>query len=119
MTGGLLFNLRTGDEYTGHVLDWDQRKWVLVKGPASYLVLDEDIEIEVMKRYVDLLAPTVHAITADNSGLLVSVSSKPEDDATLLPPYLRLSKSPSLQNLPTIQIYQVSKSWFDLVQKLI
>src|SRR5882757_1527300 len=72
----------TGNVHTSNIIDWDQRRWYTVTGPKKLLPAEEGLEIEILKRHIDQLGPNVHSITVDDDGLLVSISSDPEDDKT-------------------------------------
>ena len=80
------------------IIDWDQRRWFMVKGSTELLPPEGKIEIDIIERYIDHLAPSVHSLTVDNEGLLVSVSSDPNDDATLVTYYPRVCNCPSLRD---------------------
>lgn len=95
--------------HTGQVIDWDQRRWYTVEGPVSLIPPDEDVDIDVLKRYVGQLGQTVQSITVDDKGILVKVSSDPEDDRTLTTNYPRFATAPSLQNCLTVQLSQLTE----------
>jgi len=97
------------DQHTTNIIDWDQRRWYTIKGSTKFLPPEEGREIDVLKRYIDLLAQNVHSITVDDEGLLVAVSSNPEDDETQVIHYPRYSEVPSLQDCPTIRLSQLTE----------
>ncbi|OBT72659.1 hypothetical protein VF21_08570 [Pseudogymnoascus sp. 05NY08] len=98
-----------GNVHTGQVIDWDQRRWYTIEGPVSLIPPDEDVDIDVLKRYIGQLGQTVQSITVDDKGLLVKVSSDPEDDRTLTTHYPRFATAPSLQNCLTVQLSQLTE----------
>ncbi|KFY47289.1 hypothetical protein V494_00044 [Pseudogymnoascus sp. VKM F-4513 (FW-928)] len=98
-----------GNLHTGQVIDWDQRRWYTVKGPLSLIPPDGDVDIDILKRYVGQLGQTVQSITVDDKGLLIKVSSDPEDDRTLTTNYPRLAAAPSLQDCLTVQLSQLTE----------
>ena len=98
-----------GDLHTTNIIDWDQRRWYTINGSTKFLPPEEGREIDVLKRYIDLLAQNVHSITVDDEGLLVSVSSNPEDDQTQIIHYPRYSKVPSLQDCPIIRLSELTE----------
>jgi serine/threonine protein kinase len=93
-----------GNEHRGYIIDWDQRRWYMVCGPKTLLRPEEEKQIVVLKRYINQLPPNAHTITVDDNGLLVSVSTNPEDDPTLIPYYPRYSDPLSLQDCLTIKL---------------
>lgn len=99
----------SGDFHSTDIIDWDQRRWYTVDGSTQSYPPDEELEIDVLKRHIDQLAPNVYSISVDKDGLLVSVSSIPDDDGTLVPHYLRYSELPSLQNCSTIELTKLSE----------
>ncbi|KZF19127.1 hypothetical protein L228DRAFT_251216 [Xylona heveae TC161] len=99
----------TGDLHAGTVIDWDQRRWYTINGSIKFIPPEEDKDIDVLKRYIDHLAPSVYSITVDDDGLLTSVSSAPEDDPLLTIHYPRYAKSPSLQSCSTIEISRLAE----------
>jgi serine/threonine protein kinase len=93
-----------GNVHRSYIIDWDQRRWYMVSGPKTLLPPEEDKEIVVLERYINQLPYNAYAITVDDNGLLVSVSTNPEDDPTLIPYYPRYSDAPSLQGCLTIRL---------------
>ncbi|KFY75330.1 hypothetical protein V499_04701 [Pseudogymnoascus sp. VKM F-103] len=98
-----------GNVHTGQVIDWDQRRWYTIEGPVSLIPPDENVDIDVLKCYVGQLGQTVQSITVDDKGLLVKVSSDPEDDRTLTTHYPRFATAPSLQNCLTVHLSQLTE----------
>ena len=99
-----------GETLNGNVLSWDERRQVTVTGPASYLSAAEDLEIEVLERCVHLLGRNVYAITVDDEGSLVSVSSDTADDPTFAVNHPNYFDAPSLFNLPMLPFSQLVES---------
>ncbi|KFY08690.1 hypothetical protein V492_06012 [Pseudogymnoascus sp. VKM F-4246] len=99
----------TGPVHTGQVIDWDQRRWYNINGPLTYIPPEENVDIDVLKRYIGQLGQTVKSITVDENGLLVNVSSDPEDDSTLTTHDPRLANAPSLQSCPAVQHSQLTE----------
>ncbi|KAJ5443048.1 hypothetical protein N7445_004799 [Penicillium cf. griseofulvum] len=62
------------------VWDWDQLRWIKVKGTAKLFPPGEDSETSVLAQFADYLSPEVRAITVDDDGLLTGVSTDPEED---------------------------------------
>lgn len=85
------------------VWDWDQLRTIKVKGTAKLFPPDEDVEIPVLARFVDELPPEVTAVTVDDEGHITEVSTKPEEDDTMLIGYLPFSTTESLHDCRTIQ----------------
>ncbi|KAF2463935.1 uncharacterized protein BDR25DRAFT_337634 [Lindgomyces ingoldianus] len=81
----------------------------MVSGPKKLLPPEEEKEIVVLERYINQLPHNAHAITVDDNGLLVSVSTNPEDDPTLIPYYARYSDAPSLQGCLTIRLSSLTE----------
>ncbi|KAH9896183.1 hypothetical protein F4778DRAFT_257722 [Xylariomycetidae sp. FL2044] len=81
-----------GGPSTWHILDWDQRRIIAVTMDEEQE--SEDIAIGHLKRHIDALGPDVYAVKLSQDGELISVSTKPEDDAT------RCVYYPSLQTIP-------------------
>lgn len=104
-----------GHAHTGQVIDWDQRRWYNISGPVTYIPPDEDVDIDILKRYIGQLGQSVQSIAVDDNGLLVKVSSAREDDGTLITHYPRLANAPSLQSCPSIQHSQLTEE-IDLAQ---
>ncbi|RDL31987.1 Uncharacterized protein BP5553_09389 [Venustampulla echinocandica] len=98
-----------GPEHVSTVMDWDQRRCYTISGSTTFMPPDEDLEIGFLKRHINHLAPNVRSITIDDKGLLVTVSSDPEDDATLAPHYPRYSSVQSLQDCPTIELSKLTE----------
>lgn len=94
-------SVRGPDKITD-IIDWDQRMWINVNGSVESLPPEKEVEVEVVRRHIDHLSPSVHSITVDDDGLLVSVSSNPADDTTLIGHFPRFAKCPSLQGCQTI-----------------
>ncbi|OBT82729.1 hypothetical protein VE02_09095 [Pseudogymnoascus sp. 03VT05] len=88
---------------------WVVGKQVKGNGPVSLIPPDEDVDIDVLKRYVGQLGQTVQSIIVDYKGLLVKLSSDPEDDRTLTTHYPRFATAPSLQNCLTVQLSQLTE----------
>ena len=82
--------LLCGGPWTWHVIDWDQRRHFSVTGSKETLPDDPDA-IEYLKRYITRLGPSDYAITVSDNGELLSISSQPEDDCTLVVHYPRYS----------------------------
>jgi hypothetical protein len=96
----------TGSVHTGQVIDWDQRRWYTIHGPLSFIPPEENVDVDILKRYIGQLGQTVQSITVDDKGQLV-VSSDPEDDGTITTHYPRFSTTPSLQSCPVVQHSQL------------
>ncbi|KAF2234720.1 hypothetical protein EV356DRAFT_141961 [Viridothelium virens] len=99
----------TGDEHTGYIIDWDQRRWYAVNGPNKLLPAEQGKEIDILRRHIDGLSRNVYSITVDDEGLLVSISTSLEDDPTLIPHYPRYANAPSLQECPTIRLSKLTE----------
>jgi len=56
-----------------------------------------------LKRHIAQLSSTVRSISVDDEGLLVSVSSDPENDATYAVNYPRYSTAKNLQDCKIVQ----------------
>ncbi|KAJ5386917.1 kinase-like domain-containing protein [Penicillium cosmopolitanum] len=63
----------------------------------------KDIEVPILAQFADYLSPEVRAVTVDEDGLLVGVSTDPEEDDTPCFAYIPLSAAGSLANYGTIQ----------------
>ncbi|KUI70246.1 CBL-interacting serine/threonine-protein kinase 20 [Cytospora mali] len=61
---------------------------------------DEELAIEYLKKHIDDLGPDIYAIPISDNSELISVSTNPEDDATMCPHY------PPLQELQQLGIVQ-------------
>lgn len=68
--------LTPGGPHLWVVIDWDQRRWFQVIGPAKALP-DEGDAIRVLDKYVDQLGADVHTLNINGDCELLSVS--PED----------------------------------------
>ncbi|KAL9072452.1 MAG: hypothetical protein Q9157_005098 [Trypethelium eluteriae] len=95
--------------HTGYIIDWDQRRWYAVKGSPKLLPDDDTKEIDVLKRHIDQLARNVYSITVDDEGLLVSVSTNPEEDPTLITHFPRYATAPSLQDCSTVKLSSLTE----------
>lgn len=110
------FRFYTGNNYgldtdcCTTILDSDQRRLYYITGPGTYFTEEEEAEllpIETLKRYFELLSPSVQSITVDGKGLLVSVSTDIpfEERGSGFLEYLyrpKLSSVVSLTDCPTI-----------------
>ncbi|WEW57639.1 hypothetical protein PRK78_003106 [Emydomyces testavorans] len=67
-------SLDYGGPHTWVVIDWDQRRWFQVTGPAETLPDYED-GVKAVARHVDQLGPDVHSLVISANGDLLSVSS--------------------------------------------
>ncbi|KAL9095522.1 MAG: hypothetical protein Q9165_002393 [Trypethelium subeluteriae] len=95
--------------HIGYIIDWDQRRWYAVKGPPKLLPDGEGKEINVLKRHIDQLARNVHSITVDDEGLLISVSTDPEEDPTLVTHFPRFATAPSLHDCSTVKVSSLTE----------
>ena len=76
---------------------------VTIHDTAKRFPPEADAEVEIFAQYADLLSPTVRAITVDDDGLLVGISTDPKDDCTPFVPYFRYSTLDSLADCRTIR----------------
>ncbi|CAG8285577.1 unnamed protein product [Penicillium nalgiovense] len=65
-----------------NVWDWDQLRWIKVKGTAKIFPPGEDVEASVLARFADYLSPEFRVITVDDDGFLTGVSTDPEEDTS-------------------------------------
>jgi len=93
-----------GISTTTNVVDWDERRIVNISGPTKLFPDDEEVEIQVLDRYIDLLSPCAHSLEVDDQGLLISVSSDPKDDTTCVVNYPHYSDVPSLSDCHTVEL---------------
>ncbi|GAB7355869.1 hypothetical protein MBLNU459_g6526t1 [Dothideomycetes sp. NU459] len=85
------------------VHDWDQRRYYTIIGPTKYFPEeDDDLVISVLKRHIDELDKDVHTLKVDEEGTLVSTSSDPEQDDSLVFNFPSYMDCPSLQKCSTI-----------------
>jgi serine/threonine protein kinase len=79
---------------------------IKVKGTAKLFPPDEDVECPVLAQFADFLSPEVTAVTVDDDGLLVGISTDPEEDDTMFIAYLPFS---SVESLADCRVIQYSK----------
>lgn len=92
-----------------NVWDWDQLRLIKVKGTAKLFPPDEDIENSVLAQFADYLSPEVRAITVDDDGLLIRVSTDPGEDETFFIGYVPFSLCQSLAYCSTIHFSQLQE----------
>lgn len=92
-----------------NVWDWDQLRLIKVKGTAKLFPPDEDIENSVLAQFADYLSPEVRAITVDDDGLLIGVSTDPGEDETFFIGYIPFSLCQSLAHCSTIYFSQLQE----------
>ncbi|KAJ5171143.1 uncharacterized protein N7500_003926 [Penicillium coprophilum] len=90
-------------EAYSNVWDWDQLQMIKVKGTAKVFPPDGDVELSILAPLADYLSPEVRAITVDDDGLLIDVSTDPEEDDTMFMAYPPISLCESLRDCRTIQ----------------
>lgn len=78
--------LTPGGPHTWLVIDWDQRRWYRVTGPAETLP-DEEDAIYYLKRYVDHLRSDVYSLKLSVNGELIETSSYDPTYEIRYPPY--------------------------------
>jgi hypothetical protein len=92
-----------------NVWDWDQLRWIKVKGTAKLFPPGEDVETSVLAQFADYLSPVVRAITVNDDGLLTGVSTDPEEDDTFFVGYLPFSLCQSLADCSTVYFSQLQE----------
>ncbi|KAJ5205027.1 uncharacterized protein N7498_005906 [Penicillium cinerascens] len=92
-----------------NVWDWDQLRLIKVKGTAKLFPPQEDVEISILAQFADYLSPEVRAITVDDDGLLIGISTDPEEDDTFFIGYIPFSLCYSLADCPTIYFSQLQE----------
>ncbi|KOS42844.1 hypothetical protein ACN38_g6283 [Penicillium nordicum] len=92
-----------------NVWDWDQLRWIKVKGTAKLFPPGEDVETSLLAQFADYLSPEVRAITVNDDGLLTGVSTDPEEDDTFFIGYLPLSLCQSLMGCSTVYFSQLQE----------
>ncbi|KAI3340403.1 hypothetical protein F4824DRAFT_497354 [Ustulina deusta] len=60
--------------------DWDRLRMVKIKGTAKIKPPNEDVEVPILKRFVDYLLPKVRAVMVDNDLLISQVATDPQKD---------------------------------------
>lgn len=70
-----------GGPHAWSVIDWDQRRWIAVTGPAEALP-DDDDGVEMVARHINQLGPDVYSFKVSLNGDLLSTSTAPDDDPT-------------------------------------
>ncbi|KAL3473067.1 kinase-like domain-containing protein [Aspergillus californicus] len=101
-----------GSKTECNVWDWDRLRMVKVKGSAKLFPIEqyeEFIECSVFSHFADYLSPEVRAITVDDDGLLVGVSTDPEEDDTPFVAYFPISMLESLVDCRTIKFSQLEE----------
>ncbi|KAH8725357.1 hypothetical protein GQ44DRAFT_653220 [Phaeosphaeriaceae sp. PMI808] len=97
----------TGDDPTDEVhcniWDWDQLRLVKIKGTAKLFPCELYAEIPIFAQFADLLSPEVRAITVDDEGFLVGVSTDAKEDDTVFVGYLPYSIVDSLADCQTVE----------------
>ncbi|RYP64298.1 hypothetical protein DL769_006713 [Monosporascus sp. CRB-8-3] len=99
-------------------MDWDRRRWLVVRGPESYFVSEseEPRAIEVFRQHLDDLSPNVRSMTVDENGLFVTIIPEPKhpwDERVEMPyrlletDYPRLEDAKSLSGLPTVKLSEL------------
>lgn len=103
--GQCYFGLRENPITETHcnVWDWDQLRYVKVKGTAGLFPPDEDVENSILAQFADYLSPEVRAVTVDDDGLLTGISTDPMEDDTMFLAYLPFSMAPFLSDCHVIQ----------------
>ena len=92
-----------------NVWDWDQLRLIKVKGTAKLFPPQGDVELSILRKFVDHLSPEVRAVTVDDDGLLAGVSTDPEEDETGFIGYIPLSLSPSLADCSKVYRSQLQE----------
>jgi len=82
---------------------------VKIKGTAKLFPPDEDVEITILAQFADYLSPEVRAITVHDDGLIVGVSTDPEEDDTPFVAYLPFSMPESLADCRTVQFSKLQE----------
>lgn len=75
-----------GGPHSWLVIDWDQRRWYRVTGPAETLPDYEDAT-DYVARYVDQLSPDVYSLELSANGELIETSSYDPTIEIRYPPY--------------------------------
>ena len=75
-----------GGPHTWLVIDWDQRQWYKLTGPAETLP-DEEDAINYLRKYVDQLGPDVYPLELSIDGELIGTSSDDPTYEIRYPPY--------------------------------
>lgn len=93
-----------------NVWDWDQLRLIKVKGTAKLFPPEEDVETSVLANFADYLSPEIRAITVDDDGLLIGVSTDPEEDDMFFIGYLPFTLCQSLADCSTIYFSGTSRT---------
>jgi serine/threonine protein kinase len=95
------------------IMDWEQRRHYTVFGPCSLIRLQDELEdevaIDILKRYLDDLDPKVHTIWVDAEGSLVSTSSDPKEDKEFAIYYPSLLDAPTLKGSRMIEMSKLTE----------
>jgi hypothetical protein len=100
---------QTGTTWTTNILDWDQRRRYTVVGHTSVFEANEELALDVLKKYINHIDKAVHTIVIDDEGALVSTPSKPEEDYSSAVYYPSFVAAPSLEHSPIIELSRLEE----------